>query len=62
MNDSVIMCNEMIESCREERNLNEKKEACKTQNFYILLTFLLIMIAFLMAISIYRYLIKFEAK
>ena len=29
MNDSVIMCNEMIESCKEERNLNEKKKPVK---------------------------------
>ena len=39
-----------------------KKVACKTQNFYILLTFLLITIAFLIAVSNYFYLIKYRAK
>ena len=43
-------------------NFNEKKVACKTQNFYILLAFLLISVALLMAVSIYRYLIKYRAK
>ena len=43
-------------------NFNEKKEICQTQNFYILLVFLLITIALLIAISIYCYLVKYRAK
>ena len=38
---------------------NEKKATCKIQNFYILLTFLLITIALLIAVSIYYCLIKY---
>ena len=43
-------------------NSNEKKKNCKTQNFYILLAFLLITTALLISVSIYCYLIKCEAK
>ena len=62
MDDSTIICDEVIKSCDEEiktipTNFNEKKVTCKTQNFYILLPFLLITIALLIAISIYCYLI-----
>ena len=39
-----------------------KKATCKTQNFYILLAFLLITIALLVAVSIYCYLIKYGGK
>ena len=38
-------------------NFNEK-----TQNFYILLAFSLITIALLVAVSVYCYLIKYQAK
>ena len=67
MNDSVIMCNEIIQSYKEETktistNFNEKKGICKTQNFYILLAFLLIIIALLIVVSIYCYLMKYRAK
>ena len=61
MDDSVIRCNEIIESFGEETNFNEKKTICKTQNFYILLTFLLITIALLIAVSTYCYLTKHQA-
>ena len=55
MDDSAIMCDELIEphvqvSLKDENNetnFNEKKATCKTQNFYILLAFLLITIALL---------------
>ena len=50
MDDSVIKCDEIIESNNEEtktvpKNLKKKKKKkkkvpCKTQNFYILFTFL----------------------
>ena len=67
MDDSAIMCNEIIESYDKETkalqtNFNEKKSICTAQDFFILLTFLLITIAFLIAASIYCYLIKYRAK
>ena len=40
----------------------KKNIPCRTQNFYILLAFLLITIALLIAVSIYCYLIKYRAK
>ena len=43
-------------------NFNEKKTTCKRQTFYILLVFLLITITLLIAISIYCYMIKYQAK
>ena len=65
MDDSGIMCDKIIESYNEETktiltNFNEKKANCKTQIFYILLAFLLITIAFLIAVSIYCCLIKYQ--
>ena len=61
MDDSVIMCGEVIESYNEETNFNEKKAACKMQNLYVLLAFLLIILALLIAGSICCYLIKYRA-
>ena len=66
MDDSEIMCDEIIESYDKKTktiptNFNEKKAICKTQNFYILLAFLLITISLLIAVSIYCYLIKYRA-
>ena len=43
-------------------NFNEKNEIVKTKSFYILLAFLLIITALLIAVSIYCYLIKYKAK
>ena len=43
-----------------QANFNEKKAICKTQNFYILLAFLLITIALLIDVSIYSYLINIK--
>ena len=43
MDDSTIICDEVIKSYNEEINFNEKKAICKTQNFYILLPFLLLL-------------------
>ena len=40
----------------------KKKAFCKTQNLYILLVFLLITIALLIAVSVYWYLINHRAK
>ena len=58
MDDSVIMCDEVIESYDDETktistNFNEEKTTCKMQNCYILLAFLLNTIALLIAVSIY---------
>ena len=62
MDDSAIMCNEIIESYNEEKNFNEKEAICKRQNVCILLAFLLIIVALLMPVSIYFYLIKYRVK
>ena len=62
MDDSAIICDQIIELYYEETNFNGKKATCKTQKFYTLLAFLLITIAFLIAVSIYCYLIKYWAK
>ena len=59
MDDSAIFCDKVIRSYDEEINFNEKKAICKTQNFYILLAFLLITVALLIAASIYCYLKKY---
>ena len=60
MDDSVITCDEIINV--KETNFNGKNISCKTQNFYILFAFLLITITLLIAVSIYCYLISYEAK
>ena len=67
MDDSVNTCEEVIQSYDEEiktipKNFNDKNITCKTQSFYILLTFLLITITLLIADSIYCYLIKYRPK
>ena len=67
MDDSAITCAKIIESYDEETktiptNFEEVKATCKTQNFYVLLAFLLITIALLITVNIYCYLIKYRAK
>ena len=61
------MCDEIIDKEAKSNNketetiptkFNEKNITCKTQNFYILLGFLVITIALLIAVSIYCFLIK----
>ena len=63
MDDSAIICDEVIDVDGTTKtvptNFNEKKVICKTQNFYILLAFLLTTIALLIAVIIYCYLIKY---
>ena len=54
MDHSAIICAEVVKLYDEEiktipTNLNEKKLICKTQSFYILLTFLLLTIALLIS-------------
>ena len=56
------MCDEIIESFEEETNLIEKKYPVKRKISILYLHFLLITIALLIALSIYCYLIKFQAK
>ena len=59
----MITCDEIIEKTKTVlTNFNENKGIFKTQNFYILLAFLLITIALLIAVSIYYYLIKYRVK
>ena len=67
--NSVNMCNEIIEEETKTvtTNFNEKKKTkknaiCKTRFFYILLAFSLINIALWIAVSIYCYLLKYGAK
>ena len=67
MDDSAIICDEVIKSYEEEiktipSNFNEKKVTCTTQCFYISLAFLLITTPLLIAVSIYCCLIKYRAK
>ena len=67
MDDLAIICDEVITWYDEEiktipTNFNEKNVTCKTQSFYILLAFLLITIALLIAVCIYCFLIKYKAK
>ena len=57
MYDSMITCDEVTKLYDEEiktmlSNFNKKKVTCKTQNFYILLAFLFIIITLLIAVSI----------
>ena len=59
-NDSAIKCDEIIDA--EKAKSIPKNITCKTQNSYLLLSFLLITIALLIAVSIYYYLIKYLAK
>ena len=67
MDDSVVMCDEIVESYNEETktiptNFNKEKANGKTHNFYILLAFSLITITLLIAVSIYCYLINYQVK
>ena len=59
INDSVITYDEIIKETKTvSTNFNDKNATCKTKSFHILLSFLLITIALLIAVSIYCYLIK----
>ena len=71
IDDLVITCDEIIDaeakSYYEETktipaNFSQKNAICKTKNFYILLAFLSITVALLIAVSIYCYPIKYKAK
>ena len=56
MDYSAIIHDEIINV--KETDFNEETVTCKTQNFYILIVFLLLTIALLIAVSIYCYMIK----
>ena len=65
MNDSAIICDEVIESYNEEMktiptNFNEKKASYETQNVYIFLSFILTIVVLLIAVGIHWYLIKYQ--
>ena len=67
MEHLAIICDEVIKSCDEEiktipTNVNEKDITCEIQFFYILLAFLLITITLLIVVSLYCYLIEYQAK
>ena len=62
LNNEDKLNNAKLSQKEDERNFNEKKGTCNMQNFYILLSFLLITIALLIAVTIYCYLIKDRAK
>ena len=52
----------MTKKQKQLQQILMKKATCDTQNFYILLAFLLIAIALLITVSIYCYLIKYRVK
>ena len=62
MKDLAIICDEVIEPYKYKKKIQWKNTTCKTQNVYILLDFLLITIALLIAVSTYFYIIKYRAK
>ena len=66
IDNSVITCDEIIDeeakSYDEETKSFPKNIICETESFYILLAFLLIIIALLIAFSNYFSLIKYKAK
>ena len=54
MDDSALMCDEVIEFCKEDTKTLIKNITCRTQNFNILLAFLLSSIALLIAVKTSR--------
>ena len=68
MDDSAITCDEIIDADAEAKSNDEetkiisKNIICETKAFHILLAFLLITIALLIAVSIQCYLRKYKAK
>ena len=69
MDNSVIISDQVIdrksngkEAAIPKKKINRKKATCKMQDLYILLTFLLITMELIIAVSIYCYLIKLRAK
>ena len=54
LDDSALMCDEVIESYKEDTKTLIKNITCRTQNFNILLAFLLSSIALLIAVKTSR--------
>ena len=61
IDNSVFTCDDIVEKAKIT-SAKAVLTTCTSTNFYILLAFLLITIALLIAVSIYCYLIKYEAK
>ena len=61
MSDGIIESNAK-ETKTVAANFHKEKVACKTQKVYIVLAFLLITVALLIAVSIYCYLINYWGK
>ena len=61
---TIIACDEVIgeETKAFTTNFNEKNVICNTKKIYIFLTFLLITVVLLIAVSIYYYLMKYKVK
>ena len=64
VDNSVITYDEITEEETKTvtTNFNEKNKICKTKILYILLDFLSITVALLIAVKIYYYQIKYKAK
>ena len=69
MTIAVITCDEIIDEKPEiidekpvTTNFNEKNTICKTKDLFILLSFLLIAVVLLIAVSNYCFLIKYKSK
>ena len=67
MDDSVLTIIKLYSHMRKRQKLFQqifmkKKATCKTQNFYVLLAFLLITLALFIALSIFCYLIRYQSK
>ena len=59
----MITCDEIIDTAKAvATNFKKIKVTCKTKNLHILLAFLLITITLFVVVSIYCYLIKYQAK
>ena len=60
---SVTSCHDIRETTKIVRtNFTKEKVTCKTKDFFFFLTFLLITITLLIAVSIYSYLTKYQVK
>ena len=65
MTIAVITCDEIIDAEETKpvtTNFNEKNTICKTKDLFILLSFLLIAVVLLIAVSNYCFLIKYKSK
>ena len=65
IDDLGITCDEIRDAQKtkmKQQILMKKNAICKAKNLYVLLAFFLISIAFLIAVSFYCYLIKYQVK